>query len=454
VEALEGKKIGKRIAAFEHVNRAAAMVRHAAPNEDQREVVRRLRLVFGRSALTIERAVRAGLRDPSEEVRFLAGGALLVLDPGHKEAAATLAASLRTRDFRPRAERCETIGFLRIDHSDVLFALSECIRAKEGRVRRAGARAVMEIGAPAKSMVPALVGLLSSKDARGDCTPFWTIAPAIEGNLAVLALSAIGADASTAVPPLLKLLDKAGESERKDILTCLGKMGPVAQGSVMAVQRQLKSASTEVRLRAAAALVCIAPGNRSAIAVLRHALTGADEVCIEALTACFDVRVVEKLLLPDLIALLRHGNEDVRTRAALTLSVFGPDAARAIPALERILLEEEHSFGDHAAAGICLAQIGTASLPALIRVARNTDAPGWSDATLALGSFPKDAAMVVPVLMRCLSVPSVIALGRLGKEARQARFSLLKIYLGLLFESDYRTAEYRCIAHWAFQQVN
>jgi HEAT repeat protein len=304
------------------------------------------------------------------------------------------------------------------------------------------------------------VELLSSQDAHGDLMYSWGLLTPRKGNVALFALSAMGAHASPAIPTVLKLLDMAGDDLSKDILTCLAKIGPAAQASRPAVRQALKSESAETRLTAAAALLCIFPGDAGASAILKSAMKSSDnEVRKKAADLCFQLNVREKDLIPQLIALLRDREEEVRRSAAWALSVFGPAAGDAIPALENMLINEQQSFLPRTAAAVCLKEIGKASLPALIRVARNKEAPGRGEAVVALGSFPQDTPLVMPVLMKGLEdeavlFHAVIALGKLGKEARQARFSLLLRCLWVPFDHNRRHDDWGYLAHWAFQQVN
>jgi HEAT repeat protein len=475
VQALQGNKTKDREIALGFLNTLAAMVKQAAWDEGRDDSSAQFRLALAPYTPAIVRCLKLGLTDPKVKNRFLAAAALLVLEPNHQGALTTVIQCLNNKDPAKRAGFCEAVGPLHLDHSEIITSLSKSLRASDGSVRRAAARAVAEIGPSAKATVPALIELLASKEAVGEFQLYFTMSLPRETNLAVLALSAIGPDAAPAVPTLVKLLAKTQADECWDLICCLGAIGQGAREAGPALRRLLQPpkngskdlvpekapfpfwGSPNTRLGAAAALLRIFPGDTQAINFLKTALKGPRaEIRRQAAEVCFLMRVKEKALIGEFIALVEHKDEDVATAGALALSKYGPAAATAVPALEKMLMKESSSFTTGRAAAHCLSKIGKAGLPALIRAANKKDSMGKDYAVLALGSFPQDANLVVPELNKALvnevtRHSAIIAVGRLGKAARPASFSLFLTWLHAQWTSD--NPEIALLANWALMQI-
>ena len=473
VQVLQGKDREQRLVAFRYLNILAQMVRRSALEEGRQDVPGQFRLVLTPHGASIKAGLQAGLEDPVHEVGLLAATTLLVLEPEHSGALAVANKCLNSTDPILHARYCELAGQLRLHQGAIIARLCDLLRAKEGEVRRAAARAVMEIGPPAKAAVPGLIDLLRSKEAVGEVKPYWAICSARTCNFGVFALSQIGPDASPAVPALIKLLEEAKGQERADIIYCLGQIGPAAREAGPSLRQLLKILPAdlrpkyafpiplfpvslpETRLTVAAALLRIFPGDGQAIATVKNALTSSNlELRSQVLKTCWIMAVKDEALIAEFIAALQYIDDDVRERAACVVAGYGPAAADAVPALEKILMTEEHSFAPCRAAAYCLTKIGKAGLPALIKAATKAESMGRPEAIIALASFREDARQVVPVLTRALFGPkaraAIIALGKLGTEAPQATSSLFLFWLLARLAGDSETA---LLADWALLQT-
>jgi HEAT repeat protein len=473
VQALQGKDDKKRLITLRYLNTLSGMVRHSCSEDENPDVPRQFRLALDRRAAAITTGLKASLKDPVREARFLAASTLFALEPDHKEALAILTAGLKTKNAKVRAESCENVGVLSLRHPSIVACLCDCLGAKEAAVRRAAARALMETGPAGKEAVCPLVELAKSKEACGEADSYWMIAGSRRANLAVLALASMGEHAAPAVPALMKLLETANAEDAPDIVFCLGKIGPPAREAAPAVRRFLRRlirdgrpetarkidpwprsyhAKADTPAGAAAALLSIVPGDPEAVAVLQRALK-TRRTRTEAAEACYFMGIKDKALLNT----LKEGGDSAA--AAYALANYGPAAAGAVPTLEEAIPVQKDRQLCRAMTE-CLAKIGKAGLPALLRLANEKGSEGElsrSSAILALGRFPRDSAVVVPVLIKALAdektrESAVIALGKLGRQARQAGFALSVVYVVSAFQQKVTLAGDE-LTYWALSQV-
>src|SRR5262249_43785872 len=129
-----------------------------------------------------------------------------------------------------------------------------------------------------------------------------------------------------------------------------------------------------------------------------------------------------------LLPMLEDKNEDTRIYAMRVLAQIGPQAAEAVPAIEKLLAKDEdgmtHTFLSSTAAARALAQIGgKEAAAALLRVADSkSTAAGYALMTLAeLGDDLPPTALAV--LVRAIKrddgpkAKAAIALSNLGERA-------------------------------------
>jgi HEAT repeat protein len=463
LRALQSKHAQEREGALECLCFMATMAQTSAWLEGKSDGTRRSRQAVGRLAPSYERALEGCLKDPSVKIRFIAGATLLVLEPNNAEALNAVVAGLRIMD----PELIKVIGPLRLTHEGIIACLVDALGNKEGKVRRAAAVALMEIGPPAKAAVPALVEFLKSKEAiddRFDPWPHFSIF-CMRANLAAKALQVMGPSAAPAVPTLIEMLKTSEAEERGDVLICLARIGPAAQKAVLPIRQLLKIEAQphapkplpmphrlNIPLGAACALLRIVPGDEQALSIIKAGLRASDKnLRLLALEACAETKVKEKALVANFVSALK--DEHLREAAANALAEVGPDAKEAIPDLTEILINDRSENPEVARA---LEKIGKAALPALVKVAKHQGAGSRFSAMLALGNLEGQAKRTVPVLINLLAdedfrLAAVVALGKLGSQARQALLPLLVVYLRDLLGTD---GEPLVLERWALRQVS
>lgn len=270
----------------------AGLVRQSCQDDQLNAMPRRFRLALGRNASRIRDALKQCFDDPSPKARFLAGATLLVLEPDNAPALEVVRSGLMLGGAKLRAECCDTIGLLRLSHGEIIEALEKSLRSSHGKVRRAAAAAVQEIGPAAKAVIPALMELLESEDAYGKWQDPFRVVHWDKVNVALFAMTKMGKEASPAVPALIRRLGKANREEQWLILKCFCNVGPIARAALPAVRKLFRAdekvqerhfisfpfalgvpASRRVRLDAAATLLCSNPGDKEATDCIIKAMT-------------------------------------------------------------------------------------------------------------------------------------------------------------------------------------
>jgi HEAT repeat protein len=461
LRALQGNDQQKRKIALACLGVLAQM---AQTGEGKSDGARRFRLALGRLAASYESSFKSSLKDADAEVRFVAGASLLVLEPNHAGALQAVLAGLRIMDPR----YLEMVGRLRLTHEPIVACLAGALGQKDPTCRRAAARALMEIGRPARAAVPALVKLLKSKEAIDkDFVPWMCITVPSRMNLAVEALRVMAADSAPAVPTLTEMLQSCDDHECREILACLASIGPPARAAATPVRKILRErgegsapanllcrSELDIRLGAACTLLRIFPGDKEAFSTIRNGLRTSDKAQrLLTFRACAEIGLREKALVPDLIRGLN--DEALKESAACALAQFGSDAKDAIPTLLEILLKERHDQVWANAVAYALARIGKASVPGLIKAALQQEGDPREAALLALGSLEGETHRTMPVLINALvdyeyRSTAAIALGKLGSAARDARALLFVVYLLDLLRPE---EELLLMERWALQQV-
>jgi HEAT repeat protein len=104
--------------------------------------------------------------------------------------------------------------------------------------------------------------------------------------------------------------------------------------------------------------------------------------------------------------MLKDGDADTQAQGAYGLSLLGPEAAEAVPALADALASPHSLVRQNAA--LALTRIGPASraaVPALTQALRDTEWTVRRQAAMALGEIGPDAAPATPVLQRLSKDP-------------------------------------------------
>jgi len=352
----------------------AAAARNCAFDRGLKDLEAATHRVFAPYRKEVEAALVRALDSKALRVRWKAASDLLAFQPGHAKANSILARGIEAKNKAFRCECCEMIALLHLNTGSAIDLLIRALEQPEPEIRRSAANAVCLIGPKAKATVPALIKLFESGDAaRGSVeTPFEIRAPRV-ANLALLALSEMGAEARPAVPVIVRLFPKASKEEQKEMLLCLSRIGRTTEESLALIREAMKGQDSDVRITAACALLRMAPEDETASTLVRRALASQDKkprtpapegpvqlgtfdfmrgdvssLRRRTLKACADIGPRSKAVLHILTALLADDNEHIRIDATLALGQAGSDAAMAIPALEKLLTKaddhQKHTF--------------------------------------------------------------------------------------------------------------
>lgn len=303
----------------------------------------------------IEQLVNAA-KSTDPALRWHAISALGDVGPAAKSAAPVLIACLSDQDTQVKlsAER----SLVKIGKGAVPTLVESL---KNESLHSAVASIIGEIGPDAKAAVPALAGMLRSKD------------PEIRRE-AILALASIGPEASQTVPELIKLASDKTSPNRPAAAFALGKMG--AKEAVPVLKEGMADKDNQVlRLASVWALLQIEPANAD----------------------------YAKTAVPLLTDALENEKADIRREAARTLGRIGATAKSAVPALQKHLRDPASAVRRESL--IALAEIGSDTPTLLVDITRviTEDDPSLrSIAAYALGRLGAAAKSAVPLLRRML----------------------------------------------------
>jgi HEAT repeat protein len=177
---------------------------------------------FARPAADAQTRVRQmenALGDADPGVRLVAVQLLAKLGA---DAALTLVEAARDEDAHVRRKVMEALGRCG-QQAIVVDALAQALADADAHVRMAAATSLREIGAPARTAIPALIGALADVNQ-------------IFARLAAQALSSLGRDA---VPALSEALRSRDSSVRREAAWALGQIGAAAVGAVPALRELL-----------------------------------------------------------------------------------------------------------------------------------------------------------------------------------------------------------------------
>jgi HEAT repeat protein len=243
--------------------------------------------------------------------------------------------------------------------------------------------------------IPALLGMLQAKNSGLKLAlaalGFHYLPAETQHMRAEKGLSALGADASNAVPALIEIYElNASPTARHAAANALVEIGPAAKHAIPALINSANSTNSEVRAFAAYTLGRMA--------------------------------LEPEMVDPVLIKALHDPDRDVRYNAAFGLGSFafmGGDAKAAVPALIESL--QDSYMGARCGAAQALGHIhsepGTV-VPALMKSLRDPDANVRAHAAAALGEFGTNGKPAVATLVELL--------GETNQEARGAASKSLK----------------------------
>lgn len=243
--------------------------------------------------------------------------------------------------------------------------------------------------------------------------------------------------AHTAIPALLSAsCDPSAEVRREAALsigTLLGNAPHISRGDEpISVLLELAGDKSEsVRAAAMQALGRVGLMTRQVLAVLNVGLgDNSALVRLEAAKSLWDFQESETRVVTVLIDILRT---EERWRAAYVLGEMGERAAAAVPALCRLLIDEQvpRPFRTPPSSAFALGKIGLAAIKPLVAVLQHSDAHVRMNALMAFGFMGKTGHAAIPDVMERLQDKdtevrhaAALTLASLGAEPEQMIASL------------------------------
>jgi len=379
----------------------------------------------------IRKRLAVGLSAKSNKVRMYAALTLLSLDETHPKATEALKSGRLSENAALVSKACQLIGFAQLASPQAIDYLRKSIRHRDVDVREEAAGAVITMGKSARKLVPALIDYLKTgNDAHGSYHYPLTIGLSDKGNLALMALEAMGTHGEPAVPTILSLFPKATEADQLAMLACLASSGSTDDACLTLVRRAVDHEKPKVRMTAACALLHLAPGDRQATKLMKQAISdkATQKLAVEV---CQVVGPPSKEIAASLLPLLDSKGEDERISGTYALASIGPAAKEAVAKIAMLLGRDEdgmkHTFRSSRAAAHALGKIGgKEAAEALLHAADSKGSP-WK------ASGARYAMIYLPVLADDLPPTTLALLVRImeGKDRQKDRDA---IFLTILEE--------------------
>jgi HEAT repeat protein len=311
----------------------------AAKSDDSRAraaALAGLRIITPRTA-EVNKALLTALQDADADVRS-AGVEAIGAGSMAAELVPSLVAQVQSDKFREAA--IATLGQIGPSAKDAVPALVAVLRSADVPARKASAAALVRIGEPAST---ALVALLRDPDAS-----IRRVAAESLDRILIIGGRIPGPAAQSAIAPLVAALQSADPQFADAAVDILLRIGNDALSELLKAPRD-KSGRFSPRI--AFVLEGIAPTTDGLVPALVAALRDKDvDVRMNAIRALARVR---ERALPELIATLKDPDAETRHLCGASLSMMGPAAKPAGPALVELLKSET----DHVWAGEFLLQI-------------------------------------------------------------------------------------------------
>jgi HEAT repeat protein len=390
-----------------------------------------------------------------------------------------------TFNYRTKALLLAAFGWLILAGSaawaaESVASLSELLGDKSPEVRARAAKALGEIGEPAKPAAPKLVELLKDSDAavRHQAVKalvairpgpqvmmplFERIMENSDETAQMRILNAVAEAGEAAVPGLIRAL----RNERVAYWACivLREIGPAAKAAVPALIETLKSPRPDVRREAVLALGTMnddaLPAVPQIAALLgdEHAATAAtfvlgqlgkipadaeakiranaksDDKTLATVSLWAMVRVhpedkeLRRAATEKLVEYLKDKDPFVRVAAARALGALPPAPEITLPILEKMLKDADAATAQYALDA--LASLGPKAVPRLIELLKHKEirvqvvyilgqiGPGAAPAAEALAKLVDDQNVQV-------STEAVLAIGKIGPDAKSAVPALIE----------------------------
>jgi HEAT repeat protein/S1-C subfamily serine protease len=247
------------------------------------------------------------LRDKASDVRLAAAEFLSKLGADAQNAASALGEALEDSEKLVSIQAAQTLGKIGSsarnvpikDKGTVFKALADALKSDSSKLREAAGAALLQMGRPEVSEMPALKVMLWAKGSAPEVRCY-----------AVQALADIPGQGKEVLPELLKALEDSEKAVRRGALSGLCQVGLKENVVVTAVAKALQDSDKEVRQQAVTTLTAI----------------GLEK---------------PEVVVPALAKALSDSDKGVRVLAAKALVPFGAKAKDAVPTLVKMLSETE-----------------------------------------------------------------------------------------------------------------
>jgi HEAT repeat protein len=293
---------------------------------------------------------------------------------------------LRHADAAVRNVACQALTTAGPVAKDAVPALTDLLKDNDLNVRRMAVSALSRVGPAARSAAPALVELARDKK---------------DLSLRLMSLSAlrqVHADARLVLPLAREAIKDDNAGVKSQGLELLLQADPKNKDVLPLVLEMLQAPAT--RQSAVGLLGRLGPAAREAVPDLVDLLKGGDQnLRMQALHALSGIGSGAGEAVPALVEVLRDPNPSMRQQAAFTLLRIGPAARRAGPALLRALDDKEPNVRQTVLS--CLSSVRPDAklvVPRLIELAKEDHTYVRGQLLTILGSYGKEAAAAVPML--------------------------------------------------------
>ncbi|MBS0265495.1 MAG: HEAT repeat domain-containing protein [Planctomycetes bacterium] len=374
----------------------------------------------------------AALASKHEAVASQAAMALGAIGPKAKLAVPGLQALLVKGNLAVKEHAASALGNLGPVAAPAVNDLAKLLKDQNEDLRGIAATALGKIGPAAEPAVPALVAALDDErgpvalhaaDALGRIGPNSVshlgkaLSDPRRQMLAAMILAEMGASAKSAIPALEEVLT-AYDSKKpegyhdlcREVLLTLARMGAEAKSATPTLLKILSDEKHALRPGAAWALANI--GAKEAIPYLNKALETDDGSRLHYV-APIALMLLEpeneeyvRLSVPNLTNALTDGSPAIRREAAMTLARIGPKAAPAVDELAGVLNDRDPALRN--AALLALAAIGpdaTGAISKIVPLLEDSMYPVRYAAIFALGKIGRTARGALPVLEKNLQDP-------------------------------------------------
>jgi HEAT repeat protein len=393
----------------------------SSDREARREAAYQLQRKGPAAKAALPELIRA-LDDSDKQVWTNALGAIAAIGPDARDAVPRLMQAMDGR--KPRDSRTRDRGQMLMRSAHALAcigdaakpALIDALKQDDAGLRIGAAKALGEMGPPAKDALPALMENLSHRDDE-------------VFNEVIDAIGQIGKDAAG---PLIQSLGAPDARARLGSVRALAAIGSAANAGRALLDRNAKEPETQVRAAILRALPGAGLGQDKFVPVLVSALRGADAELRSAAThALLVVRPAEKVAVPAVAALLADPDAAVAERGVHVLGRYGIAARSAVPALvARAARGGRPSSVDVEA----LTEIGGPAVPELLKLVANIPPASLNRDHWALKILAAIGPAGLPELTSALEsknpsirVAALGTLNELGEAARDARAAIVKL---------------------------